>query len=136
MIKEQAMKKRELFSSGAPWENVVGYSRAVRVNNVIEISGTTAVDGDTIIGKNDVYEQAVFILNKIKKTLEDAGSRMEDVARSRMYVTDISQWEKVAKAHALFFKDIKPATSMVEVSNLIDKELLIEIEITAIVTED
>lgn len=130
------MKKRELFSSGAPWENVVGYSRAVRVNNVIEISGTTAVDGDTIIGKNDVYEQAVFILNKIKKTLEDAGSRMEDVARSRMYVTDISQWEKVAKAHALFFKDIKPATSMVEVSSLIDKELLIEIEITAIVTED
>jgi enamine deaminase RidA (YjgF/YER057c/UK114 family) len=130
------MKKRELFSSGAPWENVVGYSRAVRVNNVIEISGTTAVDGDTIIGKNDVYEQTVFILNKIKKTLEDAGSRMEDVARSRMYVTDISQWEKVAKAHALFFKDIKPATSMVEVSSLIDKELLIEIEITAIVAED
>src|SRR5690242_3426736 len=108
------MKKKELFSSGAPWENVVGYSRAVRVNNVIEISGTTAVDGDTIIGKNDVYEQAVFILNKIKKTLEDAGSRMKDVVRSRMYVTDISQWEKVAKAHALFFKDIKPATSMVE----------------------
>lgn len=130
------MKNRKLFSSGAPWENIVGYSRAVRVHNVIEISGTTAVDGDTIIGKNDIYEQTVFVLQKIKKTLEDAGSRMEDVTRTRMYVTDISQWEKVAKAHALFFKDIRPATSMIEVSNLIDKELLIEIEITAIISED
>jgi enamine deaminase RidA (YjgF/YER057c/UK114 family) len=135
-IKNYAMKNRKLFSSGAPWENIVGYSRAVRVNNVIEISGTTAVDGDTIIGKNDIYEQTVFVLQKIKKILEDAGSRMEDVARTRMYVTDISKWEKVAQAHALFFKDIRPATSMIEVSSLIDKELLIEIEITAIISED
>lgn len=130
------MKKRELFSSGASWENMVGYSRAVRVGNIIEISGTTAVDGDTIIGKGDVHEQAIFILKKIQQTLHSAGSCMEDVVRTRMYVTDISQWEKVASAHALFFKDIKPATSMVEVSQLIDKELLIEIEVTAIVTTD
>jgi enamine deaminase RidA (YjgF/YER057c/UK114 family) len=125
---------RELFSSGAPWENTVGYSRAVRVGNVIEISGTTAVDGDAIIGKGDVYEQSVFIFKKIKSILEEAGSRMEDVVRTRMYVKDISEWEKVARAHSFFFKDIKPATSMIEVSNLIDKELLIEIEISAIVT--
>lgn len=127
-------KSRELFSSGASWENFVGYSRAVRVGNVIEISGTTAVDGDTIIGKGDVYEQSVFILKKIKRILEEAGSRMEDVVRTRMYVKNISEWEKVARAHSLFFKDIKPATSMIEVSNLIDKELLIEIEVSAIVT--
>lgn len=130
------MEKRELFSSGAPWENIVGYSRAVRVGNVIEISGTTSVDGDTVIGKGDVHEQAIFIFQKIQQTLERAGSRLEDVVRTRMYVTDISQWEKVASAHALFFKEIKPATSMVEVNRLIDKELLIEIEVTAIVSGD
>ncbi len=129
------MKKRELFSSGAPWENMVGYSRAIKVGNVIEISGTTAADGDTIIGKGDVYEQAVFIFKKIQKTLEDAGSCMEDVVRTRMYVTDISEWEKVGRAHSLFFKNIKPATSMVEVSNLINKNFLIEIEVSAIVSE-
>lgn len=128
------MKKRQLFSSGAPWENIVGYSRAVRVGNVIEISGTTAVDGDAVVGKGDVYEQTVFILKKIQKILEDAGGRLEDVVRTRLYVTDISEWEKVARAHLLFFKNIKPATSMVEVSSLIDKELLIEIEVSAIVT--
>lgn len=128
------MKKRQLFSSGAPWENIVGYSRAVRIGNVIEISGTTAVDGDAVVGKGDVYEQAVFILKKIQKILEDSGGRLEDVVRTRLYVTDISEWEKVARAHLLFFKNIKPATSMVEVSSLIDKELLIEIEVSAIVT--
>lgn len=128
------MKKRQLFSSGAPWENIVGYSRAVRVGNVIEISGTTAVDGDAVVGKGDVYEQTVFILKKIQKILEDAGGRLEDVVRTRLYVTDISEWEKVARAHLLFFKNIKPATSMVEVSSLIDRELLIEIEVSAIVT--
>lgn len=130
------MEKRELFSSGAPWENIVGYSRAVRVGNVIEISGTTAVDGDQIIGKGDVHQQTVFILKKIQQILQDAGSSMEDVVRTRMYVRDISQWEEVAGAHALFFKDIKPATSMVEVSNLIDGELLIEIEATAVMTRE
>jgi enamine deaminase RidA (YjgF/YER057c/UK114 family) len=128
------MQKRELFSSGTPWENIVGYSRAVRVGNMIEISGTTAVDGDQVMGKGDVYQQTVFILKKIQKILQNAGSSMEDVVRTRMYVRDISQWKEIAGAHALFFKDIKPATSMVEVSNLIDGELLIEIEATAHIT--
>ena len=129
------MQDRKLFSSGAKWENIVGYSRAVRVGNVIEISGTTAVDGETVIGENDIYEQTIFILNKIEKTLKEAGSRMEDVVRTRMFVTDISNWEEVGKAHGAFFKEIKPVTTMVEVSQLIDKKLLIEIEATAIIAE-
>ena len=124
--------KKQLISSGAPWENIVGYSRAVKVGNHIEISGTTAVDGNTVIGKGKVYEQAIFIFQKIQKVLLEAGSSMHDVVRTRMYVTDISKWEDVGKAHALFFKEIKPATSMIEVSRLIDDELLIEIEVTAI----
>jgi enamine deaminase RidA (YjgF/YER057c/UK114 family) len=129
------MQERKLFSSGAKWEEIVGYSRAVRVGNVIEISGTTAVNGETVIGENDIYEQTIFILNKIARTLAEAGSRMEDVVRTRMFVTDISKWEEVAKAHGMFFKHIKPVTTMVEVKQLIDKKLLIEIEATAIITE-
>ena len=124
---------RKLISSGAKWENLVGYSRAVRVGNIIEISGTTAVDGDKVVGKGNVYEQAVFIFKKIEKVLEECDSSLKDVTRTRMFVTDISQWEEIAKAHALFFKDIKPATSMIEVKSLIDKDLLIEIEVTAVV---
>jgi len=125
---------RKLFGSGAPWEDIVGYSRAVQVGNVIEISGTTASDGDTIIGKGDVYGQTVFILEKIKKVLEEAGSGIEDVVRTRMFVTDIAEWEKAARAHSQFFKDIKPATTMVQVSKLINDELLIEIEATALIS--
>lgn len=127
--------KRQLFSSGAYWENVVGYSRAVRTGSLIEISGTTAVDGDIIVGKGNVYEQAVFIFQKVEKILVEAGSSLKDVVRTRMYVTDISKWEEVGKAHALFFKEIKPATTMVEVSRLINDDLLIEIEVTAIILE-
>jgi len=125
---------RKLFSSGAPWEDIVGYSRAVQVGNVIEISGTTASDDDKIIGKGDLNAQTVFILEKIKKVLELAGSRIEDVIRTRMFVTDITEWEKAARAHSQFFKDIKPATTMVQVSKLINDELLIEIEATAIIS--
>lgn len=124
---------KQLFSSGAPWENKVGYSRAVKVGNVIEISGTTAVDGDLIIGKGNLYEQAFFIFQKIEKVLVEAGSSLEDVVRTRMYVTNISDWKEAGKAHAHFFKEIKPAATMIEVSSLIDKELLIEIEVTAII---
>ena len=125
---------RKLFSSGAPWEDIVGYSRAVQVGNVIEISGTTASDGDKIVGQGDLYAQTVFILEKIKKVLEQAGSRIEDVIRTRMFVTNIAEWEKAARAHSQFFKDIKPATTMVQVSKLINDELLIEIEATAIIS--
>lgn len=128
------MHQKKLFSSGTQWENVVGYSRAVKVGNVIEVSGTTAVDGEIIIGKGDVHAQAVFIFQKIEKVLIEAGSSLKDVVRTRMFVTDISKWEEIGKAHAHFFKNIKPATSMVEVSRLIDKELLIEIEVSAIIS--
>jgi enamine deaminase RidA (YjgF/YER057c/UK114 family) len=125
--------QKQLISSGAKWEDIVGYSRAVKVGNVVEISGTTAVDGAEIIGKGDVYAQAVFIFQKIEKVLQEAGSSMKDVIRTRMYVTDISKWEDAGKAHALFFKEIKPATTMVEVSKLIHDDLLIEIEVSAVV---
>jgi enamine deaminase RidA (YjgF/YER057c/UK114 family) len=125
--------QKQLFSSGAKWEDIVGYSRAVKVGNVIEISGTTAVDGEKIIGKGDVYAQAVFIFQKIEKVLQEAGSSMKDVIRTRRYVTDISKWEDAGRAHALFFKEIKPATTMVEVSKLINDDLLIEIEVSAVI---
>ena len=124
--------QRILISSGAKWEEIVGYSRAVKVGNIIEISGTTATDGDEIIGKGNVYEQTVFILKKIEKTLVECGAGLEHVTRTRMFVTYISGWQEVARAHALFFKKIKPATSMIEIKSLIDKELLIEIEATAV----
>ncbi|MGM9507277.1 RidA family protein [Larkinella sp. GY13] len=125
------MSSRQLISSGTPWEPVVGYSRAVRVGNLIEISGTTAMDGDHLIGRDNIYEQTQFILQKISKVLAEAGATLNDVVRTRMYVTDISKWEDVGRAHGEVFKDIRPATSMVEVSALIDPELLIEIEVTA-----
>jgi enamine deaminase RidA (YjgF/YER057c/UK114 family) len=127
------MAQKKLISSGASWENIVGYSRAVKVGNMIEISGTTAVDGETIVGKDNIYAQSVFIFQKIEKILIEAGSGLKDVIRTRMFVTDITKWEQVAKAHSLFFKEIKPATTMVEVSRLIDKELLIEVEVTAVI---
>ena len=125
--------KRVNISSGAVWEDLVGYSRAVRIGNQIEISGTTSVDGKTIIGIGDLYSQTIFIFQKIEKTLNEAGASMNDIVRTRMYVTDISKWEEAGRAHAEFFKDIKPATSMIEVNRLIDPDLLIEIEVTALI---
>lgn len=130
------MQKRINIASGAIWEDQVGYSRAVRVGNQIEVSGTTSVDGDTLIGKGDLYQQTIFILQKIERTLQQAEASLNDVVRTRMYVTDISQWEKAGKAHAEFFRDIKPATTMVEVSKLIHPDLLIEIEVTAIIHQN
>lgn len=128
------MKQRQNISSGASWEDIVGYSRAVRVGNIIEVAGTTAVDGETIIGEGDAYAQTVFILNKIKTAIEAAGGDVKDVVRTRMFVTDISKWEAIGKAHGTFFKTIKPVATMVEVSGLIDDRLLIEIEATAILS--
>lgn len=128
------MNPKKLFNSGTQWEDLVGYSRAVKVGNVIEVSGTTAVDGEIIIGKGDVYAQAVFIFQKIEKVLIEAGGSLKDVVRTRMYVADISKWEEIGKAHAQFFKNIKPATSMIEVNRLINKELLIEIEVSAVIS--
>jgi enamine deaminase RidA (YjgF/YER057c/UK114 family) len=123
------------ISSGSPWEDIIGYSRAVRMGNIIEVSGTTAIDGDILIGKGNIYEQTLFIFNKIDKALQQAGASLQHVIRTRMYVTDIALWEEVGKAHAHFFADIKPAATMVEVSKLIHADLLIEIEVTAIVND-
>ena len=127
------MKKRINISSGAIWEDKVGYSRAVRIGNIIEVSGTTSVEGDTLVGEDDLYLQTKFILQKIEKVLQQAGAAISDVIRTRMYVRDISQWEEAGRAHAEFFSTIKPATSMIEVSSLINPGLLIEIEVSAVV---
>ena len=126
------MTQRINISSGAKWENIVGYSRAVHIGNTLEISGTVASDDQGVVGKDDFYQQTKFILQKIDRVLKQAGFSLEDVVRTRMYVTDISHWEEVGRAHGEFFAAIKPATSMVEVSGLIDPEYLVEIEITAI----
>jgi enamine deaminase RidA (YjgF/YER057c/UK114 family) len=127
------MQRRINISSGTPWEDKVGYCRAVRIGNIIEVSGTTSVDGDSLIGKDDLYSQTKFIILKIEKALQNAGAELTDVVRTRMYVTDISKWEEAAKAHAEFFGTIKPATTMVEVSSLIDPDMLIEIEASAVI---
>lgn len=125
---------RKNISSKSPWENVVGYSRAVRIGNTIEVSGTTAMNGDELIGKGDMYAQTKFVIKKIEAALIEAGATLNDVVRTRMYVTDISKWNDAAKAHAEFFINIKPASTMVEVSRLINDDLLIEMEVTAIVS--
>ena len=127
---------RKNISSGSPWENIIGYSRAVRVGNIIEVAGTTAMDGELLIGKGDVYAQTVFIFKKIEKALIEAGATLADVVRTRMFITDISKWEEAGKAHGDFFKNIKPVSTMVEVTKLINDDLLIEIEVTAIVGGD
>ena len=129
------MSNRIIISSGSPWEDIVGYSRAVRIGNIIEVAGTTAVDGDVLIGGDSMYEQTKFILQKIEKALIAAGATLNDVVRTRVYVTDISRWEEVGKAHGEVFQSIKPASAMVQVSALINQQMLVEIEATAIVTE-
>ena len=130
------MNKRINISSGAKWEDIVGYSRAVRVGNMIEVAGTTAVDErGEIVGLNDPYEQTKYALAKIEKALLEAGASMQDVVRTRMFVTDISKWEEVGRAHGDFFRTVKPAASMIEVKGLIDPKLLVEIEVTAIIAE-
>ncbi len=126
------MIKRTHIRTGAPWEKKVGYSRAVRVGNQIEVSGTLAIDDGKIVGKGDAYAQTAFILARIKEVLEELGASMSDVIRTRMFVTDISLWEAVGRAHGEYFGDVMPATSMVEVSRLIEPNYLIEIEATAI----
>ncbi|WP_462247507.1 RidA family protein [Ekhidna sp.] len=123
---------RQNISSGAPWEDQVGYCRAVRIGNTIEVSGTApVVDGQTAGG--NAYEQTKICLEIIKNAIEEAGGKIEDVIRTRMYVTDISQWVAIGKAHGEVFSQIKPATTMVEVSALIEPDMLIEIEATAII---
>lgn len=126
--------KKQLFSSGAMWEDIVGYSRAVKTGNVIEVSGTTAVKNNEIVGKGDYYKQSKHILEIIEAVLIEAGATIADVVRTRIYVCDISKWQEVGKAHGEVFKKIKPAATMVEVSRLVDPDLLVEIEATAVIT--
>jgi enamine deaminase RidA (YjgF/YER057c/UK114 family) len=128
--------ERTNYSSGAKWEDIVGYSRAVRVGNIIEVTGTVAVDeNNQLVGKEDAYAQTKFIIEKIERVLINAGSSLKDIVRTRMFVTDISRWEEYGKAHGEFFAVIKPCTTMIEVKGLIAPEYLIEIEATAIVSE-
>lgn len=125
---------KEKFSSNSPWEDVVGYSRAIRIGNVIELSGTVAVnESGHVVGPDDAYEQTKYIISKIISYVEKAGGRKEDIVRTRMFVTDISRWEEIGKAHGEYFKDIKSVTTMVEVKSLISKDYLVEIEATAMI---
>ena len=126
------MRKREKYSSGAKWERIVGYSRAVRVGDRIYVTGTTATDENgAIVGIGDAYAQTIQTIKNIERALQALGASLENVVRTRMFVTDISRWEEYGRAHGEFFARIMPATTMVEVSKLIDAEMLIEIEADA-----
>ena len=120
------------YSSGAKWEEIVGYCRAVQIGNTLEVSGTVASNGQNVVAKGDFYGQTRFVLSKIEKVMQEAGFGLKDVVRTRMFVTDIRFWEDVGKAHGEFFKEIKPVTSMLEVKGLIGPDYLVEIEVTAV----
>lgn len=128
--------QRQRVSSGTAWEEQVGYSRIIRAGQFVEVSGTVAVDeAGQVVGKDDPHLQTKYILSKIEQALGNVGASLQDVTRTRMYVTDITRWEDIGRAHGEFFSEIRPATSMIEVQALIDPECLVEIEVTALVQE-
>lgn len=130
------MQRRQTVGSGTEWEDLVGYSRVIRVGNIVEVAGTTAVDETgTVIGVDDPFEQTRYILTKIERALAAVGASLADVVRTRMFVTDIRQWNEIGRAHGLVFREIKPVATMVQVQALIDPRLLVEIEATAILSE-
>lgn len=128
------MTERTRVSTGSPWESVVGYCRAIRVGHRVEVAGTTAMKDGEVIGAGSAYEQTKTILKTIEEALHQVGANLTDVVRTRMFVTDISKWEEIGKAHGEFFKDIQPVATMVEVRALIDPRLLVEIEAEAVVS--
>lgn len=130
------MENRINITSGTPWEDKIGYSRAVKIGRLVEISGTAAIDRDRIVAPGDPYRQTKFIIQKIERVLEDAGGSLKDVIRTRIYVTNIKDWDAVGRAHGEFFRDIKPVTTMVEVKSLIEPNFVVEIEASAYLSEE